>query len=116
MFRNIGTWNSFNFNVKKVAKVAHPLREGLRGPGARVPIPFNLVPRDHEKLGSLNNQRPQRGQQRERRKRKRFNKQRNNSAHAAHCFEHFFAALLLLLHDYDVKFPQAGRRFMKATP
>lgn len=38
---------------KKVAKVAHPLREGLRGPGARVPIPFNLVPRDNEKLGSL---------------------------------------------------------------
>lgn len=53
MFRNIGIWNSLNFNAKKVAKVAHPLREGPGGPGAQVPIPFNLVPRDHEKLGSL---------------------------------------------------------------
>lgn len=53
MFRNIGIWNSLNFNGKKVAKVAHPLREGPGGPGAQFPIPFNLVPRDHEKLGSL---------------------------------------------------------------
>lgn len=40
MFRNIGTWNSFNFNVKKVAKVAHPLREGLRAPGGSGPDPI----------------------------------------------------------------------------
>ena len=53
MFRNIGIWNSLNFNAKKVAKVAHPLREGPGDPGAQFPIPFNLVPRDHEKLGSL---------------------------------------------------------------
>ena len=53
MFRNIGIWNSLNFNAKKVAKVAHPLREGPGGPGAQVLIPFNLVPRDLEKLGSL---------------------------------------------------------------
>ena len=53
MFRNIGIWNSLNFKAKKVAKVANPLREGPGGPGAQVPIPFNLVPRDLEKLGSL---------------------------------------------------------------
>ena len=53
MFRNIGIWNSLNFNAKKVAKVAHPLREGPGGPGAQVLIPFNLVPRDLEKLRSL---------------------------------------------------------------
>lgn len=49
MLRNIGIWNSFNFNAKKVA---HPLgeRPGARGSG---PIPFNLVPRDLEKLGEV---------------------------------------------------------------
>ena len=86
MLRNIGIWNSFNFNAKKVA---HPLgeRPGARGSG---PIPFNLVPRDLEKLGEVDHSESNNENVK---KKKKVNKQRNNSAHAAHCFEHFFAVM-----------------------
>ena len=110
MFRNIDIWNSFNFNAKKVAKVAHPLREGPGGPGARVPIPFNLVPRDHEKLGSLTSNDHSEGNN------DKVEKETGlisnaTTLHMQHAV--LSISLLLLLHDYDVKFPRAGRRFMK---
>ena len=115
MFRNIGIWNSFNFNAKKVAKVGHPLREGpggpgARGPGALVPIPFNLVPLDHEKLGSLTCNAHSEGNNEN--VEKEIGLISNaTTLHMQHTVLRI--SLLLLLHDYDVKFPQARRRFMK---
>lgn len=111
MFRNIGIWNSFNFNAKKVAKVAHPLREGW-GPGGSGPDPIDLVRRDHKRSGSLTRNDHSESDNENVKKEIVL----ISNATTLHMQQTLFWAFLCCYYcttTRDVEFPQAGRRFMK---